>query len=385
MISAPVKLLMAVIAVATAAISPYASARDVQLTLPARSKLSPVQRLNREGVEAVKKHEYQKAEDLFYKAYLYDPTDPFTLNNLGFIAEQHGQIDRARSLYALATQQSCNAAIDLSSAKTLEKKPMRAALEGIEDLPMRVNRMNVAAMQLLSQNRSDEAIELLRQARALDPRNPFTLNNLGVAAEALGDDLDALRDYSLAAASHSAEPVIVTLDRSWSGKPISAMAEESARRLQERMRGEPRSEVQAAALNLRGVRAANENDWSTARQDFLRAYSLSPNDAFSLNNRGYVAEREGDLESAQFFYEKARRSDDANATVGVATTRSAEGKALSSVSADGDRKVDSALAIYSRQRQSETGPIELIPRGNGSDNEQAKPHSPNPSPSTPKP
>jgi hypothetical protein len=47
--------------------------------LPRRSQLTPVQRLNREGVEAVKKHDYEKAERLFYKAYLYDPADPFTL------------------------------------------------------------------------------------------------------------------------------------------------------------------------------------------------------------------------------------------------------------------------------------------------------------------
>jgi hypothetical protein len=30
--------------------------------------------------------------------------------------------------------------------------------------------------------------------------------------------------------------------------------------------------------------------------------------AFSLNNRGYVAEMDGDLETAQFFYGKARKA-----------------------------------------------------------------------------
>ena len=39
--------------------------------------MSPVQRWNREGVEAVKKNQYEKAEALFYKAYLYDPGRSF--------------------------------------------------------------------------------------------------------------------------------------------------------------------------------------------------------------------------------------------------------------------------------------------------------------------
>ena len=33
----------------------------VRITLPRRSQLTPVQRLNREGVEAIKKHDYEKA------------------------------------------------------------------------------------------------------------------------------------------------------------------------------------------------------------------------------------------------------------------------------------------------------------------------------------
>src|SRR5665213_1071654 len=68
-------------------------ARDLRITIPRPSKLTPVQRLNRAGVDAVVKHQYEKAEGLFYKAYLYDPADPFTLNNLGYISELRGQLD----------------------------------------------------------------------------------------------------------------------------------------------------------------------------------------------------------------------------------------------------------------------------------------------------
>jgi Flp pilus assembly protein TadD len=338
-------------------------ARDgVTITIPRRSELTPVQQLNREGVAAVKKHQYEKAEQLFYKAYLYDPADPFTLNNLGYIAEMQGQLDRARKFYELASEQGSDADIDVSNVSALEGKPMKAALESLQYLPMKVNRMNVNAMQFLSQGRGFEAVSLLRQGLDLDPQNPFTLNNLGVAEEAAGDYESAMRYYSAAAGTQSMESVVLTPDHVWRGKSVSEMARSSAERLEQAEIGNPANE-KAAMFSLRGVFAENENDWETARQDFLQAYALDPSSAFSLNNRGYVAEMDGDLETAQFFYEKALRADDASARVGLSTKRSAEGKSLLSVAIDSDGKVDAELDKYSEERHRQTGPVELIPRG----------------------
>ena len=365
MITTPIKLMLAVLVLTLSGLSLQAWGRDVSITVPLRSKLSPVQRLNREGVEAVKQHKYAKAEALFYKAYLYDPADPFTLNNLGYISEYQGQLEQAHKFYQLATEQSSNATIDLSSAKSLEKQPMRAAVEGLQDLPMRVNRMNVEAMRLLSQDRAFESVALLEEAVALEPRDPFTLNNLGVAEEAIGDYANAMKNYNLASTSDSSEPVIVTQDHAWTGKPVSAMAAASAKRLQRRMRDTNSQDAQAAMLNLHGVFAANQNNWQAAEQDFLRAYSMDPENAFSVNNRGYVAEHQGDLESAEFFYQKARRAGDANDRVGLATEHSAEGHSLLTVANDSNRKVDGALESYSRERHLETAPVELTPRGDG--------------------
>lgn len=374
MIRTPFNLmLMAAIAVAVPGLSPSAGAGDLRLMIPARSRLSPVQRLNREGVEAVNKRHYQKAEKLFYKAYLYDPADPFTLNNLGFIAERQGQLDRAHKFYQLASEQGCSAPIDLSSSKSLLKKPMTAAIDGIGDVQMRINRTNVEAMRLLSQDRGFESMALLQQALKLDPHNPFTLNNLGVADESIGDVQSALKNYRAAAASQSNEPVLVTADHEWSGKPVSEMAAASAKRLEKKLRDKNTNETEAAMLNLRGVYAANSNDWTAAKQNFMRAYSLDPESAFSLNNRAYVAEQEGDLESAQFFYEKARRANDASSKVGVATAQLAEGRALMSVANESDQKVDSALDAYSHRRQSQTGAIELTPRGAGATSSPTQP------------
>jgi Flp pilus assembly protein TadD len=236
--------------------------------------------------------------------------------------------------------------------------------------------MNVNALNLLSKDGGRQAVSLLRETLRLDPQNPFTLNNLGVAYESIGEYDNALRCYSEAAASNSSEPVVVTLDRSWRGKQLSAMAASSARRLEQRMRKMGNAELSAAMLTERGVAAVNENDWSAAKQDFLHAYSLDPASAFSLNNRGFVAEMEGDLETAQFFYEKARRADNSDAKVGLATQRAAEGRKLFAVATDSDRQVDGQLDKYSQQRHQETGPIELTPRGNTADGNSSTPAKP---------
>ncbi len=344
--------------------SHHAWGKDIRITIPKHSELTPVQRLNREGVDAVRKHEYEKAEAMFYKAYLYDAADPFTLNNLGYISELQGKLDRAQKFYKLASEQGSTARIDLSNAKDLEGKPLTFALTDLKDKPMRVNRMNVEAIQLLAQDRNFEAVVMLRQALAIEPENPFTLNNLGVAEEATGNLSGALQQYDAAAASRSTEPVVVTLNRATRGKPISEVAAISARLLRKRIQNEGDTELQARMLTLHGVSAANQNDWPAAKKDFLQAYSLDPHSAFSLNNLGYVAEKDGDLETAQFYYSKARSADDANARVGLATQGSVEGENLDTVANASNQKVDSEIDAYRQAARQQTGPIELIRRGN---------------------
>ncbi|MGA8491828.1 MAG: tetratricopeptide repeat protein [Terriglobales bacterium] len=337
---------------------------DITLTLPKRSHLTPVQRLNREGVDAIKKQQYEKAETLFYQAYLFDPADPFTLYNLGYVSELNGRLDRAQKLYALASEQATDAVIDRTSAKQLEGKPMRDALSNLKDVPMQVNRMNVEAIRLLSQGRPLEAKSVLQQALALYPRSPFTLNNMGVALESRGDYGEALKYYKAAANSGSSEPAIVTVNRIWRGKPVSEMAADNARELEERMQNESSAQARAAILNLRGVAATNHNDLSAARQDFLQAYTLDPNSAFSLNNIGYLSEMDGDLETADFFYDKARKAEDAGVRVGLATRRSAEGMNLLAVAADSDQKVDGEISEQDQVRRQHPGPVELKHRDN---------------------
>jgi len=352
-------ILLAIIAVMVSFGAPNARARDLKLTLPRHSELTLVQRLNREGVDAIRKQQYEKAETLFYKAYLFDPGDPFTLNNLGYISELQGQLERAQKFYALSSEQATDAVIDRANAKRLEGKPMRDAFGTLQDKPMQVNRINVEAVRLLAAGRASEADLLLQKALALAPRNIFTLNNIGVAKEARGDYDEALTFYLAAADSHSTEPVIVTLNRAWRGKPVSIMAADSAKKLRERMQKAAGSQAQAALLAVRGVSATNRNDWPTARKDFLKSYSLDPYSAFSLNNIGYLSEMDGDLETAEFFYARAEKAEDAKVRVGLATRSSAEGKHISAVAVDSDQKVDGRIIQENQARRRHAGPIEL--------------------------
>src|ERR1700691_1061063 len=163
--------LLAIILVIAGWVPQNVFAGDITLSLPKRSHLTPVQRLNREGVEAIQKQQFEKAETLFYQAYLFDPADPFTLYNLGYVSELKGQLDRAQKLYGLASEQATDAVIEHASAKQLEGKSMRDALGNLKDVPMQVNRMNVEAIRLISQGRATEALVVLQKALTIDPQN----------------------------------------------------------------------------------------------------------------------------------------------------------------------------------------------------------------------
>jgi len=336
-----------------------AQAGDWKINLPRRSKSTPVQQLNREGVEAVKKHEIEKAKSLFYRAYLLDPDDPFTLNNLGYISELEGQAERAQTYYSLASRTRSDAVVDRASSPQVEGQLFSTAMTGTQNTSVQVNRANLAATILLSQRRVSEAETLLQQAFLLDQKNPFTLNNLGVTKEMEGDFNGALAYYRAAADVHSAQAVVLAQGGESGGKPVSEVAATAAKRLIERMNTLETPNEQASLLNLRGVYALNRNDLQAASKDFIEAYKLDPNDAFSLNNAGYVAELEGDLESAQIFYERARAAREANAKVGLASRRSAEGAKLVEVADESNQHVSSRIDEISASRRMETGPIVL--------------------------
>ena len=342
----------------------FANAATLKVPLPSKDKSTPVQQLNREGVEALRKNQFEKAKALFYRAYLYDPDDPFTLNNLGYISELEGQVDRAQKFYELAGQGPTEAVIAKSNVPSVEGKTVTEVAGKVEDKTILVNRQNVEAIRLISQGRAPEAELLLRGTLALQPGNAFTLNNYAVANEMEGDYDKAMQYYTAAAKSGSSETVIVTLDRSMRGKLVTDMAADSAKRLRERMRREQSLTAQVGRLNLQGVSALNRNALYDARQYFEKAYKLDPNNAFVLNNRGFLAEMDGDAESARYFYDKARGSGNANTRVGYATRQGAEGKKLFEIAADNDQKMDTEMTAKQDARRRGAGTPQLRRRDN---------------------
>jgi Flp pilus assembly protein TadD len=342
---------------------PGASAGEIKITLPKRSHLTPVQKLNQEGVKEVAKHRYEKAEALFYRAYLLDPDDPFTLNNLGYVSELQGQVDRALNFYQLAGEQATEAVIARASSPRVEGRSIKAAL-AVPDLPLQINHANVQAVRMLSQGRAPEADLFLTQLLQKDPNNVFTLNNLGVAKEMEGESEEALKLYDQAASANSDASVVVTLNRAWRGKPVSQMAAQNAKTLRGWIDGHQTVETRLAELNVRGVSALNRNDVHDAEQDFKQAYAMDPNNAFALNNIGYLFEINGDRETAQFYYGKAQTMPGANLKVGLATRSEAEGSKLFQVASESNSSVESKIAQQQAARRARNEPVELLQRNN---------------------
>ena len=207
----------------------HSRAGDLRLHFPKRTRPTPVQALNQEGVKAVKKHHLADAEKLFYRAYLIDPDDPFTLNNLGYISELQGKVERAQRYYELASRQNSETVIDQASVPEFKGRQLAEVTAQSGNRELRINHGNVQAMSLLSQGRTQEADEILQRTLALDAKNPFTLNNLGYTMEAEGELEKAVQYYDRAAGTHSSEKVEVALDPRWRGKEISTIAANNSR------------------------------------------------------------------------------------------------------------------------------------------------------------
>jgi Flp pilus assembly protein TadD len=187
---------------------------------------------------------------------------------------------------------------------------------------------------------------------------------MGVAKEMEGEAQDALRYFDEASRAGSEATAVVTANPRWRGRQVSQMAQQNAEALREHLSHEQDRPEQVAELNLRGVSAVNRNDLRTADADFRKAYSLDPGNAFTLNNIGYVAELEGDRETAEFFYEQARQAGGANITVGVATSRVAEGRKLFAVAEDNNAQVQTKVAQERDTLRRQEGPVALRRRDN---------------------
>jgi Flp pilus assembly protein TadD len=328
-----------------------AGAQQVRIPLPKKSKYTPVQALNRDGVAALKKRDIGKAKRLFYKAYLIDPNDPFTLNNLGYVAELEGSLDRAQRYYDQAQANTSEAIVDKSTAEEMQGKTVATVAGHTAEGAMKVNGLNSEALGLLNRDRAPEADVVLQQALKLEPNNPFTLNNMGFAKEKEGELEEAIKYYERSAATGSREPVVIAFNKNWRGKPISEVAERNADDSRKELSKSQNLQDRVARLNVRGVSAMNRNDRKTARDNFQQAYKLDPNNSFAINNMGYLAELDGDKETAQSFYDQAQRAERARQKVMVSTRPEFEGQTSERVAEQSSTLVESGFAARAEARR----------------------------------
>jgi Flp pilus assembly protein TadD len=341
-----------------------AQAQQVRIPLPKKSKFTPVQQLNRDGVTALKKHDIGKAKRLFYKAYLIDPNDPFTLNNLGYVSELEGSLERAQRYYDQAKANTSEAVIDRSTNQDAQGKTVASVAGHTAEGPMKVNELNSEALGLLNRDRAPEADVVLQAALKIDPKNPFTLNNMGFAKEKEGELESAIRYYDSSAATGSREPIVIAFNKSWRGKPISEVAEQNAEKSRKELNKAQDMQARVARLNLRGVSAMNRNDRKAARDSFEQAYKMDPKNSFALNNMGYLAELEGDTETAQSFYEQAQRAERARQKVMVSTRPEVEGQTVGHVAEQSTTLVESAFEAKAEARRRSGAPPALRTRDN---------------------
>jgi Flp pilus assembly protein TadD len=341
-----------------------AQAQQVRIPLPKKSKYTPVQQLNRDGVAALKKHDISKAKRLFYKAYLIDPNDPFTLNNLGYVSELEGSLERAQRYYDQAKANTSEAVIDRSTNQEAQGKTVASVAGHTAEGPMKVNELNSEALGLLNRDRAPEADVVLQAALKIDPKNPFTLNNMGFAKEKEGELESAIRYYDSSAATGSREPIVIAFNKSWRGKPISEVAQQNAEKSRKELSKNQDMQARVARLNLRGVSAMNRNDRKAARDSFEQAYKMDPKNSFALNNMGYLAELEGDTETAQSFYEQAQRAERARQKVMVSTRPEVEGQTVGHVAEQSTTLVESAFEAKAEARRRSGAPPALRTRDN---------------------
>jgi Flp pilus assembly protein TadD len=357
------RFLLSILAVAS--LSAFGYGAGIRITIPKHTEATPVQKLNREGVKEIKKHHLEKAERLFYRAYLIDPDDPFTLNNLGYISELQGKVERAQRYYELAAKENnSETVIAEATERKIEGQKLSQVTGSYGDLDLRVNRGNLQAMALLQQGRNQEAEDVLRDTLKLDPKNPFTLNNLGFTMEGQGDLQSALRYYNDASITHSTEPVVVALNPRWRGKAISDIAFSNEQSVRERLASQQSTQDLAARLNVQGVSALNHNEPNRALGYFEQAYKLDPQNAFSLNNMGYLSEVRGDQETAQEFYDLAQRGVQAGTPVNIASHHEMVGEAVAEVAGANAQGSAANLQAEAERKRRSHAPIVLRRRDN---------------------
>ena len=151
----------------------------------------------------------------------------------------------------------------------------------------------------------------------------------------------------------SREPVVVTINKDWRGKPISEVAENNAESARKVLEHGNDTANRVARLNLRGVSAMNRNDRKAAREYFEQAFKLDPKNSFTINNMGYLAELGGDRETAQSYYAEAQDANRNSSKVSASTRPEAEGRPVGQVAGQSTALVEANMAEVAESETSQ--------------------------------
>jgi hypothetical protein len=124
----------------------------------------------------------------------------------------------------------------------------------------------------------------------------------------------------------------------------------------------------------------NRNDRKTARADFLAAYRLDSGNSFAINNMGFLAELDGDKETAQTYYEQAQDALRSHAKVAVATRVDVEGREMRYVAQESSELMESSIEAKAEVRRTTGGRPTLKTRSTDRPKNYTPPEFRNPQP-----
>ena len=116
--------------------------------------------------------------------------------------------------------------------------------------------------------------------------------------------------------------------------------------------------MQVNRMNFEAIRLLSQDRAAEAEGVLQQALALDPHNTFTLNNMGYVAELNGDRESADFYYAKAKQADNHERHVTLASRPEDEGKKLVEVADRNDAKAEASIrAEQELNRRRGKGPV----------------------------
>ena len=187
------------------------------------------------------------------------------MNNLGFAKEQEGELEAALSYYNQSANLHSQEPVIVTVHDSWRGQPISQVAgdnasevrklmrrERNEDRSTRVARLNLQGVSALNRNDRRSARDYFQQAYKLDPKNAFTLNNMGYLSELDGDRETAQFYYDKAQSANRAnDRVGVATRKDAEGRRLANVADSSDQLVEQRMRAEAAQRRKAGPPSLK--------------------------------------------------------------------------------------------------------------------------------------